>query len=199
MTALNHLPPELTKALKRETQGEIIRWVGRPKPSTTFLKAMPIWIMGIPWSAVTFTIFGAMLLAALSDKPPGHSVDPWELTMMRAGLLFTGVFALIGAGMLGYPFWAAWKARQTVYAITSERLLSLVVGKTVTTRSTWPNMIGQIERKEARDGSGSLSIVTGHKKDSEGDTVIQTEELIGVDNVAAAERQLLEFAPQCST
>lgn len=63
---MRDLPREAADAIVAETRGEIVTRAGRPTPSGAFWRTTPIWLMGIPWSALTFGIFGALLAAALS-------------------------------------------------------------------------------------------------------------------------------------
>lgn len=193
MVTLNQLPRRFAAAAKRETQGEIVRWIGRPSPRTSFSAATPIWLMGVPWSALTFTIFGVLVAAIVSGPPPERAVPNWEYAAMAAALLFTGTFALLGAGMMLAPLWAAWKARQTIHIITDKRLVSISAGRATRVVSVLPREIRSIVRTERTDGSGALKIVTGYERDSDGDNVERSETLIGVPQVAKAERLLREL------
>lgn len=196
MVTLNHVPRHLAAAAKRETQGEIIRWIGQPSPGTSFSTATPIWLMGVPWSALTFTIFGVLVAAVLSGPPPQRAVPAWEYAAMVAALLFTGAFALLGAGMMLAPFWAAWKAHQTIHVITDKRLVTIAAGRATRIVSVLPREIRSLVRTERTDGGGSLRIVTGYGRDSDGDNVERSETLIGVPEVAKAERLLRELQAQ---
>lgn len=198
MNTVNQLPPELNKALRRETQGEIIRWSGRPNPMAAFRATLPIWIMGVPWSAIMFTIMATFVVSVLNGKPPTRTVPVWEYAMAGAVFLFISVFVLIGLAMLLAPFWAWWQARNTIHVITSDRLLTLIAGRKLTTRSIPPHQILRIERQQRKDGSGTLRVTTGFKTDSDGDKIELTEDLIGVPKVAAAERHLVDLAPHCA-
>lgn len=193
MLGLNDLPHDLAAALKRETKGELIRWTSRPDPGRAFLGASPIWLMGVPWSALTFTLFGFLFASIFFSPPPERSVPPWEYVAMGAALIFAGSFVLIGLAMLFAPFLAWHQAQRTVHAITDKRLVSVIAGRSTSIKSVLPAQLVSFERKERADGSGTLKIVTGYEKDSEGGRVTLSEELIGVSSVATAERLLQEL------
>ncbi|MGQ0673314.1 MAG: hypothetical protein ACT4N2_10625 [Hyphomicrobium sp.] len=185
------LPPLLAAAIKQETRGEVVRWIGRPKARTAFLQTLPIWLMGVPWSALMFTIFGVLVLSVTADVPSTRTIPTGEYIAMGAVLIFAGAFVLVGAGMLLAPFWAAWKARRTAHIITDRRLLTITQGRSITVKSVPPDQLRTFERTERPDGHGSLKIVTGYAKDSDGDRVEQSEHLLGVASVSEAERLLV--------
>jgi len=194
MKLLSDLPPRLAAAAKRETRGELVRWIGRPSSAVAFRASLPIWLMGVPWSALMFTIFGVLLAAVFSGKSPTRQIPQWEYFAMGAAILFTGGFVLIGLGMLATPPFAAWKARRTAYVITDKRLLTITTGRRTTIRSVEPHRLLSLQRNEHANGSGTLTIVTGHAKGSDGDRMDLSEQLIGVPDVAKAERLLRALA-----
>ncbi|HRD76583.1 MAG TPA: hypothetical protein PK264_11680 [Hyphomicrobiaceae bacterium] len=187
MATTANLPAALKAAVEKETRGEAIRWIGRPRPTSAFAHAAPIWAMGIPWSALTFSIFGVLLLAIFAGKPPKRIIPVWEYWAMGAAVVFAGSFALIGAAMLLSPFHAAWTARRTAHIITDRRLITLTSGRSTSVRSFGPAEVLLIERRQHADGSGTLHVVTGFKRDSDGDKIEQRETLVGVADVAKAE------------
>jgi len=187
MLTLSHLPADLRSAVERETRGEVVRWIGRPRPMTVLAKAAPIWLMGIPWSALTFTIFGALILAVLAGKPPTRVVHPWEYWAMAGAVVFTAGFVLVGLGMLLAPIYAAMKARRTVHVITDRKLLTITAGRSTSVGSIAPAEILRIDRQQRPDGAGTLRVVTGIGRDSDGDKYERTEELIGVAEAQKAE------------
>lgn len=188
MNWTKELPPEAAVALKAETQGETIRWAGKPDPRQAFAGGTSAWLMGIPWCALTFTIFGILVASVLSGKPPKGGVTPGLGLMMLAMLIFVAGFVLVGIGMMAVPFLAWWKARRTIYAITDRRILRLVSGKTKEVMTVTPDKILNMTRRERHDGTGTLRLVTGFKRDSDGDIGTVTEELLAVPNVREAER-----------
>lgn len=185
---MRDLHPDLVRAVKAETQGELIRWAGRPSSWRACLGSFSVYLMGIPWSAITFTVFGVLVAACFFSPPPDRIIGTWEYVAMGAALLFTGTFALIGVGMLFTPLYVFWRATHTVYAITDKRILTIVIGHGGKVQSITPERIVKLERHDGRDGRGTLRIVTGYSKDSDGDTVTESEELYSVPDVRAAER-----------
>lgn len=182
------LPPEAIATIEAETQGETVRWAGKPDASRAFRAGFAIYAMALPWCALIFTVFGVLVLAVTSGKTPSRPIPLWEYWAMGAALIFAGSFVAVGIGMLLTPFWVRWKARRTVYAITDRRVLTIVTGRTTEVSAIAADKIVKLTRKEKRDGSGTLRIVTGYGKDSDGDRVEEATELYAVPNVRAAEQ-----------
>lgn len=193
MAKTKALSGALDEVVRRETAGEKVWWTGKPKPTTVFRKTLPIWIMGIPWSALSFTMMGVLVLSIFFSPPPTRVIPRWEYVMAGAFLIFVGVFVMIGAGMLGAPFWTAWKATRTAHVITDKRLITITLGRKLEIKSVLPEQLLGFERQQYADGSGSLIITTGHVRDSEGDTTRTTEELLGVPDIAKVEKLLREL------
>lgn len=193
METTTTLPPDLQAALTRETHGEAVRWIGQPNPATTFWKATPIWFVGVPWLAFALTIIGMIFLSLLQDAASEQGITTKEYATDAAAFLFTGALAVFGMALLIAPFIARRRARRTVHAITSERLITLTLGRAQVTRSVRPQEVVRLERKEKKHGRGTLTVVTGIPAHSDGGRVEEKEELIGVPEVAAAERHLLNL------
>ncbi len=193
MSWMRDLPRDDVEAIKVETRGEIVRWAGKPDAGRAFRRAFAIYAMAIPWCAITFTVFGVLLAAVLSGKPVTRAVSPWEYAMMGAFVLFSSAFVAAGLAMLATPFWVRSKARRTIFAITDKRILTVVTGRSQTVTTVVPDHIVKIEREEKRDGSGTLTLVTGYEKDSDGDPVTKSEELYAVRDVRAAARAVEEM------
>ncbi len=189
----------LDKAIRLETSGEKILWIGKPRPTTVFRKTLPIWMMGIPWSALMFPIFAVLILSIFFSPPARRVISTWEYFAMGALLIFVGAFVMVGVGMLGAPFWTAWKASRTAHVITDKRLISVTVGRKIDIKSILPEQLLGFDRQQYPDGSGSLSITTGHVRDSDGDRTRLTEDIVGVPDIAKVEKLLLELKARHST
>ncbi len=185
----------MAAAVKTETQGEIVRWVGRPNARRAFLAGMAVWAMGIPWTLFTGGIFSVLVAAVFSGKPPPGGITGWHAMFAVIALIFTGAFVLVGLVVMATPFHAWSKARRTVHVITDRRLVTLVVGRTRQITTLMGHRIIKITRLQRRDGSGTLRIVTGRAKDSDGDWHETTEELFAVANVGEANRLVAELMP----
>lgn len=197
MTNLRELPPAAAHAVTAETQGEIVRWVSRPSPSANFWRTTPIWLMGIPWLAFSGGMFGAFALGLLYGTPKVTVKGPagWESVGLSLALVFIGVFVLIGLAMFAAPFWVWWKSRRMVFVVTDKRLLRIGWGRggARQVKSFNPARFVAIDRKQKSDGSGTLVITTLVTRDSDGDAAKETEMLVGVADVATADRLLTEL------
>ncbi len=185
------LPAPLAHALKEETKGEVVRWAGQPSPGRASVATLPILLFAVPWTAISGFMFAMAVYGLVAGgKAPG------EPGHMSTGLgiffiLFLIPFVAIGLAMLSAPLWTWYSARHTVHAVTDKRLLTIVDGKTRKVTSVMPDRIVALERKERRDGSGMLTVVTGYDRDSDGDVVKIREEIGPVAGVRAAERHLI--------
>jgi len=192
MNSLHDLPADMAAAVKTETQGEIVRWVGRPNARRAFLGSIAIWIIGIPWTALTGGIFSSLVAVVLSGKPPPNA---WTGMFAFIALIFTGAFVLIGLGMMAMPFLSWAKARRTVHVITDKRVVTLQLGRTREVTTLMGHRIINTKRSERRDGTGTLRIVTGREKDSDGDWHESAHVLSAVANVGDASRLVAELMP----
>ncbi|MCB1504536.1 MAG: PH domain-containing protein [Hyphomicrobiaceae bacterium] len=193
MNPLNELPHDAVQTITAETQGEIIRWTGRPNPRSIFWSATPAWLMGIPWLALSGGMFGAMVHVALFGKANTAAMNGWGPAALGIAIVFVSAFVLIGLAMVGAPFWAWAKSRRMIYVITDKRLIRIGWdGRTKEVASWDPARIVSLLKRERRDGSGTLTVTTLVYQDSDGDKSKDVEILAGVPNVAAAERLLRE-------
>lgn len=195
MNWMQSLPPPLAAALKHETKGEVIRWAGQPSPGRSALTTLPILLFAIPWTAISGGMFFGVIYSLLVGKAPG------EPGYIGAGmgiffLLLLTPFVGIGLAMLSAPVWAWHTARHTVHAVTDKRLLTIVEGRARKVKSVLPEHIVSLERKERRDGSGTLTVVTGYEKDSDGDVVKLKEDIGPVAGVRQVERHLAAIRDQ---
>ncbi|MDX2158121.1 MAG: hypothetical protein SFW09_16595 [Hyphomicrobiaceae bacterium] len=185
MSTPTSLPRRLRDALAKELPGEPILWTGRPSALRAFLASLPIWLFAIPWTAFSLGWEYMALGGWLSGKPPP---SPTHSIMGIVFPLFGLPFVLIGIGMMLAPF-AAWsRARRTVHAVSNHRFLTITVGRRLTVKSHATSSIVRTERIERRDGTGTLKVVTGIRRDSDGDRVEDTEVLIGIPEVRKVDR-----------
>ncbi len=149
------LPPELEERVRSELRpGEMLLWVGQPRPGPFLLPTIPIVLFGIPWTA--FSVFWMVMASwIVFGGHPGGGGFP---LVFRLFPLWGLPFVLIGLGMLSAPYWAWRKAKQTCYAVTDQRVLIWEPGMfgKVTIRSYGPEALSRMHRTESADGSGDL-------------------------------------------
>ncbi len=190
---MNDLPAPLLKALKAETANDPVVYAVQPKPWPTFRATLPIWIMGIPWTALTMALLVAALAGPLAGAPPPDELGFSGALATTMLALFISMFVLMGWGMMLAPFWAQWKARRTVYAVTKKRLIILTQGRTLHVQSIEPQGMRSFTRWERHDGSGTLTILQGFTRDTDGDTVEKGETLWCVPEVKRLESLLQDL------
>lgn len=188
------LPEHIAAVVKRETAGELIRWSGQPDAGYAAKWSMLVWIFAVPWTA--FSAMMALQISGLGKLFAG-AASPWGAFTSVVGLLFMVPFLLIGFGMLLAPLWVLRKARATAWVVTDKRLLTIEVhGRHTKVKSVLPERIVSIERTERADGSGSLKLLLGSRRDSDGDMVSETEAITAVPDVRRLEQLLTAFRPQ---
>jgi hypothetical protein len=185
--------PALIAALKHETQGEQLLWSGQESPARAFLVTTSAWLLGIPWLALAgFMEF--TLVAGLIKGWPGPAASSWQVFAMLGAVLFVGLFVVIGIVMVAAPFTSWLKARRSLHFVTNQRFGSLALTRGRSVVSHPVHRIVRTERHERRDGTGTLTIVTGFRTDSDGDSVEQRVTLRGVADVRRLERIINEQA-----
>lgn len=187
MKKKNEPASDLKAALQREMRVERVLWSGQPDPRRAFVPLTAIWIFAIPWTV--FSLFAewtaiAQFLRAV-ERGRGWQVGNW------LGLLWGLPFVAIGLAMMAAPLVAARRARASIYGLGEERLVHLRKGyRSLVVRSTRLDQIGTIERSEWPDGSGTLRLILGHSRDSDGDLVERWEKVEHVPNVGELEKLL---------
>jgi hypothetical protein len=179
----------LRLALDRELRaGERLLWHGRPLPRVAW-PALAIWLFAVPWTA--FSVFWTTMAFA------GAQAFDEVSFLSYAFPLFGTPFIAVGVGMLAMPFLPLFAARKTLFAVTDQRLLRLYLGRRLATKSVPGERIGEIDRSERRDGSGSLKIAVGSHVDSDGDRRIDHFEIGEVEDVMTADGRVRELAERC--
>lgn len=186
MRAHHALPEHLAAALKRETSDDAVRWYGRPNPSQAFWRTTPIWLFAIPWTVFSgYMMLGLAAAMIFAKVPPNAAgkIDAFIPVMGWIGVLFMVPFVVIGLAMMISPFWVWSVSRNTVYAVTDRRVLTIATGRTTKITAIDLRSIQMTERSERVDGSGTLKLVIGHGRDSDGDAVEKKHDLFAIPEV----------------
>jgi len=160
------LPFDLKAKLANELRpGERIVWLEMPIARYFTAGSTGAFLFAIPWTAfAVFWICGAAGFQ-IPDFKNAFSFFP----------LFGVPFVLIGCGMLSAPYWTYRNSLKTVYVITDQRAIIFQGGWTTTIRSYPPESLGDLFRREKRDGTGDVIIHRRAWRDSDGDR--RSEEL----------------------
>ncbi len=193
MSNIAALPRHLREAVTREYRGETILWAGRPSPRRIFLISSLIWLFAIPWTVFSLGWEVMALQGWFSGKPPPSGM------MLIFGIVFPifGIpFVVIGLGMMAVPIVAWWSGRNTVHVVGEHRIATITAGRRLKVKTWLTASLLRTERTERRNGSGTLKLILGRRKDSDGDTVEETETLYGIADVAEVERRILATRAQ---
>jgi hypothetical protein len=185
------LPPHLSTAIREETQGQAVIWVGQSSPLKTLGFGMLIWLFAIPWTVFAIGWEAMALGMWFGDFNKGMPSG----MLLIFGIVFPifGVpFVLIGFAMLASPFWTAWAAKNTANILTDTCLMSLTVypnGKRQVSSDPISAFVS-IKRTEHADGSGNLEIMARRERDSDGDLRDKHHKIVGIANVRQVERRI---------
>lgn len=134
---------EERQIVKDELQaGESVLWDAKPDPVRSMRSALPIFLFGIPWTAMCCSMFSRI----------GH--ERWGVVIFELG------FVLVGVGMLLYPVWVYLKARSTINTITSRRVIIVSGRRSRSFQSFYASDLKNLMRIELANGTGDVQIST---------------------------------------
>lgn len=191
-------PPELTtlteslrSALAREIDpNESVRWCGQPAPQAMLRRALAPAILGF----VTLLAFGCIFTSlSISTWRELNGLEPLLATNGRPSysavyiLGLMGIAALLTSIIVAHSPWRARAAaRRTVYAVTTTRILELVLSSNAPDATT---------RTQAIEPGHPLHIQRTTRADSRGDILLYPRTnnqaqltLVGVTNAREVER-----------
>lgn len=161
---------QLRLALDRELgSDETVEWhgwqLGLIDPRTFLL-----YVLAVPWTAfsVMWTVFAASAVGLSGEHGPS--------IIGAAFPLFGLPFIAVEAWMLSRPFVPLFERGRVLYVVTDKRLVKLSLGSDLVVQTVPADRIGLAERREQRDGTGTLQFAVRIGKDSEGNR--QTEDFI---------------------
>lgn len=194
------LPDYVTAAVQRETTGKKVRWVGQPDARRVFCWAALIWIFAIPWTVFSLGWESVALAAVFSQKGDG-----WDGGSFSVFLYIFPIFGLpfvaIGAGMIAAPFWAYFKSRNQAHVVTDDEVITITAKRSgvINVEPVQIATIKKIERNERPNGFGTLTIVTGYGKDSDGDVVERSQKWVGIPDVRKVDQLIAEATKKILT
>lgn len=171
---------DLQSVIQAEARpNEKILWIAQPDPLRIALHPSMIacLLFGIVWTSFTVNF------QYMCTKGAGpHSTSFWGFNGIASDL-FMLPFLAIGLTMIFSPVSAFWKARKTIYAITTERIFIVQQGRTRHVETYGASDIGTIERVERADRTGTLTFGQKTSRDSDGDKQTRAIQFIGIPNV----------------
>jgi hypothetical protein len=182
MTAPSDTSRDVTAALQRTAGTDKVLWVSQPDP----VQIVAYRLRNGYWGAVFMAAFSVFWMAiALSATTSGKNVGVVGYIFP----LFGVPFLALGLWSLVAPWREAAKARQTLFALTNNRLLHITPSYSgVTTRSLVPNDMLGVSLVESAEGSGTLSITLAEREDWGRGSRSKTLDMIGVAEAAIAMR-----------
>ncbi|MCZ8136953.1 MAG: hypothetical protein O9266_11680 [Porphyrobacter sp.] len=178
----------LRLALERELgPDEVVVWHGwqlaRIQP-----RMFLIYIFAIPWTVFSLAWTGIAAAAIMGAGEDGPGLIGWAFP------LFGMPFIAIGMWMLTGPFLPLLQRGRVLYVVTDRRVLKLSLLRELSVGTVPAARIGPIQRREQRDGTGTLQLAVKVGRDSDGDR--QTEHFIigEVDDVHGAQAAISRIA-----
>lgn len=145
-------------------------------------KSFGIYLFAVPWTA--FALLWTTLAAAGASAFDGVGVLAWALP------LFGLPFIAVGVIMMAAPFYGYHTAAKTLYAVTDRRLVRLTLGRSLKVHSIPGERLGEMQRSERPDGSGTLSFAVGVGTDSDGDRITERFDMADIPGVFEAATQI---------
>src|SRR5262249_20816228 len=147
------------------------------------------YLFAVPWTAFSLFWESMAILALFGALSPENMPNPaWSAILLP---LFGLPFLAIGFYMMATPFIAYTKALETVYAITSQRALTVTGKRNQEVLSYAMKDISEhVEIKRKHDGSGHLYFSFKRKFDSDGDPYVERKGFEHIANVKEAEMRL---------
>jgi hypothetical protein len=189
VSGMTDLLSALTSSLRRRVEAEIrvdetLLWAGMPDWRRAMLPVLPLFVFGIGWCAIVLPFAGIAWAGALVG-PEASGGAPRGLMMVFA--VFSLPFLAVGIGLLGSPLQAALKAMASAHVVTSRRLLTVTGWPFAGVESRDAANVKMLTRRQRPNGSGSLKITFGFRRDSDGDETETAQWWAGLGDVAAAE------------
>ncbi len=175
------IPKKFQSMVDRELEPEErVKWIGMPIPRFFTGASTGSFLFAIPWTA--FAIFWL--------------VGSWYQSKNVPFTLFGVPFVLIGFGLLSSPLFTYRRSFKTVYVITNKRAIIFNGGWSTIVRSFLPASLGEIYRRERKNGSGDVFISKRAWRDSNGDRNSEEIGFLSVDSPKEIEQMLKTLAEQ---
>jgi len=187
MNTTRNLPYELRQMVEAElNDDENLLWTGQPKPGRMAIKALPVTLLAIPFTA--FAVF--WMCGASGFKMPDFS---------KGGFSFFPLFGLpflfVGLGMLSSPLWKMRMAKRTIYVLTDKRAIIFAGGWKINIRSFSADQLQDLSRKQHANGSGDIVFKKEISYNNQGNNMpVKEIGFLGIDNVKEVEDKIREVA-----
>jgi hypothetical protein len=195
-TDLAKLPPEFRARVSQElSAGERVLYAAMPDWRAGLGAGLGIFLFGVGWSAISFTMFALSAAAAFGFMPAETKTPGPGTAMAFMFVLFLVPFVLVGIACLATPFYIAHRNRFTVHVATDHRVMSVCTRRRSGADSYALDRIIALKRRDWKDGRGNLSIGYGFDKDSDGDARALTLDWGGIADVRRAEAVIRAVSP----
>lgn len=188
------ITPEIRAKIERKLLvNESIVWAGKPIARAFSKHTIGMMLFGIPWCAISFTIFAAFMHsiwfstgdATIKMNGTLRSVEEMSMWVKCGMTAFFIPFITIGLCTLLAPLWYYLSQKASVYVVTNQRAIRF--GRFLRTSWRAPEL-EFIDREEGRNGRGSLFFAT--TSTGKGGTRLVGFENLDIHDLPAAERAL---------
>lgn len=175
--------------------GESLCWTGVADPRRAALTAIPAALFGIPFAGFALFWINAAYRGTHTLSKSGNAfTSPFSFFP-----LFGLPFLLIGLAIVLAPLWAYLKGRNTVYAVTNQRVMIISGASSRSVKSCTPPDIVSVEHRERPDGTGDVLIRTNAQTRTNNSVSQITIGLYGIFNVKEVARQVMTLHTQRPT
>jgi len=177
---LFRLPSALRARLQRELRPrERVIYAAVPSPWRTLLPGLALSATGVFVSYFLYRFGWIAITTMLHESAAGR----WFGTFLTLGSI---PFVLVALGCLAAPLYLWLKARRTIHAVTSARLLTVVDAPWRTVESL-RSEITSVRRLDRAGGTGHLLIGRGAARDAGGSAAEVSSGWWGIPDVKRAE------------
>ncbi|MCK6625603.1 MAG: hypothetical protein L6R45_10560 [Anaerolineae bacterium] len=175
--------------------GEKLLWSGRPEPKRLARQGGNVVMVVFGLVFIGFAVLwlsSAIMpsLEVLNTPLPEATQTEWMITLLAP--LFSLPFLLVGLGLMSVPYWAYRQAFKTMYALTDQRAMIIVNGKTLLVSSYSDKDIGDIEPVERSNGRGDLIFASELVRGRGSTSYTRKIGFIGIPDVRMVEQLMLD-------
>lgn len=151
-------------------------------------KLFLIYVFAIPWTVFSLAWPGLAAAAIMGSGEDGPGLIGWAFP------LFGLPFIAVGMWMLAGPFLPLLQRGRVLYVVTNKRVLRLSLWRELSVGTVPAARIGPIQRREQRDGTGTLQLAVKVGRDSDGDRETEHFTIGEVDDVMGAQAAISRIA-----
>jgi hypothetical protein len=190
------LPPDLQHRLDNAMEpGERLCYVARPGIAAGVMQQIPLFLIALGWSAISFTLAYFVWATALGFMPISTKAGIGSQGLIWFMAILILPFVVIGLALFWAVAYALVRQVSTVHAVTDRRVLNVYGGRLPGVEIYTGQQISFTKRTEYPSGRGSLSIAYGVDRDADDTPHAVATTWSDIPDVRAAEEAVKAIMP----